>query len=579
MNEGNDDPSQSQNDDEVEEIKDESPENQNRISSIDDFTLITLEQGYENSKGRNRFYTINVFCIIMAYSLGGLFPYSIPFLTKVPSLKCMSFTQNTWEGCDKDQACSSQFMDYKINHNSHETVTNWITSMDLLCKEDYVIGLFGSLYFVGFFIGSAFFLRFADLKGRRVMVIIGIIGSVCCGFLIFVINNIILTYLLMLVLGVFSSLRLLISFLYAMELVPEIQKKTWNLIAGFMDAITMIFVAGWFFIITYGESTIVLYIVTSCLSLYFVYKAPESPQYLYTKKKWGELHASFAQISKINGIEWNGYKFDREHLKENEFSIKKSCASMIKDKQTFRNLMIMMMNWSTCSFSFYLLSYYTKYFKGNIYSNTALLGLADIFATISMRGLQYYMPTKIGFVVSYCVVFVISCIYYIIQSQTVLVAICVLLMRYGVTVAFSFCYYGNSEYFQTDMSSTAFGVSNTMARFSTIVSPMVAEVLSQPIILVTLVTFGSAMVSFFLKKPQNILGIEDDEKNSQGEVPDAMREFYGIDPEGPMPKEERKSDLDHEDTREYEEPELEAKKSMKEKFVIESENDEDLDRI
>jgi len=100
----------------------------------------------------------------------------------------------------------------------------------------------------------------------------------------------------------------------------------------------MIFIAGWFYIITYGESTIILYILSSLLSLYFVFRAPESPQYLYTKKKWEELHSSFTKISKVNKITWTGYKFDREHLKEGEFSMKQSCDSMIKDKQTFRNL-------------------------------------------------------------------------------------------------------------------------------------------------------------------------------------------------------------------------------------------------
>lgn len=128
----------------------------------------------------------------------------------------------------------------------------------------------------------------------------------------------------MLALGVFSSLRTLVAFLYAIELVPQAHKKTWNLIAGLTDAITMVFVAGWFYIITYGESTIVIYILTSSLSLYFVFKAPESPQFLYTKKRWLELHESFTKICQINGKEWNGYKFDREHLKENEFSIKQS---------------------------------------------------------------------------------------------------------------------------------------------------------------------------------------------------------------------------------------------------------------
>lgn len=68
----------------------------------------------------------------------------------------------------------------------------------------------------------------------------------------------------------------------------------------------------------------------------------------------------------------------------------------------------MVINWSTCSFSYYLLSYYTKYFKGTMYTNTALLGLADILATFSMRGLQVFFETKIAFVISFALVFLVS---------------------------------------------------------------------------------------------------------------------------------------------------------------------------
>ena len=101
-------------------------------------------------------------------------------------------------------------------------------------------------------------------------------------------------------------------------------------------------------------------------------------------------------------------------------------------------------------------------------------------------------------------------------------------MRYGISVAFSYSYFANSEYFQTDMASTAFGVSNTVARLCTIISPMVAEVLSQPIILITFCTLASASVSFFLDKPLNILGADGSENQIENEVPDVVKDFYGI---------------------------------------------------
>lgn len=124
--------------------------------------------------------------------------------------------------------------------------------------------------------------------------------------------------------GVFVSLRMLLSFIYALELVPSKNKKLWNLIAAFVDGLVMIILAGWFYLILYGESTIVIYIIFSLVSLYYVYKAPESPQYLYSRKKWAELHKAFERISQINHITWQGFKFDKEHIQVNEFNIKQS---------------------------------------------------------------------------------------------------------------------------------------------------------------------------------------------------------------------------------------------------------------
>jgi MFS transporter, OCT family, solute carrier family 22 (organic cation transporter), member 4/5 len=456
--------------------------------------------------------------------------------------------------------------------------------MHLIWEKDFIIGLFGSLYFIGFFFGSAFFLRFADIKGRRKIVMIGIIGTVLCGLIIFVTNSLILTYLALFIFGIFVSVRVLVSYLYAMELVPQKKKKFWNLIAALTDAVVMISVAGYFYIIKYGESTIVFYLVFSIISLIFVYRAPESPQFLYTKKRWEELHSSFSKISRINNKEWSGFKFDREELRMHEFNIKSSCSSMISDRKTFKNLMIMIINWSSCSFSYYLLSYYTKYFKGTIYSNTALLGLADILATFSMRIMQNFFETKTSFMISFSLVFVVSWFYYIVMHEVVLVAIWVLLMRYGVTTAFSLAYYGNSEYFQTDMVSTAFGACNTMARLSTIVSPMLAEVLAQPIILITFWTLVSAITSFFLIKPLNILesfgeNSEDNAPDINENLPDIVRDYEGeSNLNQNMPNEEEKQTEPDADNS-YQDSHGPHKNSKpREKFII-MEDDGDEDQI
>jgi len=62
----------------------------------DNSTVISLDQAYENSRGNNMFYTLNVFCIIMSYSFAGILPYSIPFLVKQPDLLCQRNSDGGW---------------------------------------------------------------------------------------------------------------------------------------------------------------------------------------------------------------------------------------------------------------------------------------------------------------------------------------------------------------------------------------------------------------------------------------------------------------------------------------------------
>jgi hypothetical protein len=65
-----------------------SSKSHNATNDVDDSDLIsiTLEEGYDNSRGNNVFYTLHVFCIFASYSFGGILPYSIPFLVKQPDL-------------------------------------------------------------------------------------------------------------------------------------------------------------------------------------------------------------------------------------------------------------------------------------------------------------------------------------------------------------------------------------------------------------------------------------------------------------------------------------------------------------
>ena len=49
--------------------------------------------------------------------------------------------------------------------------------MNAECMDKKYIGALGSIYFVGLMIGALFFVRMADIKGRRGVMIIGMIAT------------------------------------------------------------------------------------------------------------------------------------------------------------------------------------------------------------------------------------------------------------------------------------------------------------------------------------------------------------------------------------------------------------------
>ena len=88
----------------------------------------------------------------------------------------------------------------------------------------------------------------------------------------------------------------------------------------------------------------------------------------------------------------------------------------------------------------------------------------------------------------------------------------VLITRYGINSAFTLCYIITADYFPSIVSSQVFGICNVFARFSTILSPLIAEIDAPvPMIIYVLICSLTMFSSLFLTKSE--------------EVEDAMRDI------------------------------------------------------
>jgi hypothetical protein len=136
-----------------------------------------------------------------------------------------------------------------------------------------------------------------------------------------------------------------------------------------------------------------------------------------------------------------------------------------------------MASWGTACFSFYLLTYYVKYFEGSILTNGMILGGADILAAIVGKCSQSMFSTKTMLVLGYMIAGLSGVAHFFVTSD-ILYQSTILLMRFGIELSFFFSYYANIEYFPTDFVSTAFGACNFVARSCAMLAPLTVELFS-----------------------------------------------------------------------------------------------------
>ena len=141
------------------------------------------------------------------------------------------------------------------------------------------------------------------------------------------------------------------------------------------------------------------------------------------------------------------------------------------------NLVLMSITWASSTFTYYMVGFYIKYIPGDIFNMVIVSCLAELFACLISGVLSSRLGTKKCLFSSFLLggVFGISIIF-ISPQNTLLISLCLLLTKFGVSSAFNLCFLVTAEYFPTAYSSTVFGACNVFARIMSIFSPLIAEV-------------------------------------------------------------------------------------------------------
>ena len=176
------------------------------------------------------------------------------------------------------------------------------------------------------------------------------------------------------------------------------------------------------------------------------------------------------------------------------------------------NLIIIVLSWCASTVCFYIIGFYIKYIPGDVFVNIIITSIADALSSIGAGVVSTWIGAKKTLFLSFTLAALAGLALIFSSESPHWTMVFVLVTRYGINSAFTLCYIITADYFPSIVSSQVFGICNVFARFSTILSPLIAEIDAPlPMIIYVFICSLSMFGSLFLTKSE--------------EVEDAMRDL------------------------------------------------------
>lgn len=114
---------------------------------------------------------------MLTYQGINFFIYNLAFLELMPKLNCRPTPDTGFLPCsDPSDIClKGKIIDrqlWEIDFSHPESFNNWMTELELFCTDGFLIGLLGSMYFLGFAM-NGLILKQSDRFGRKKIIIVG----------------------------------------------------------------------------------------------------------------------------------------------------------------------------------------------------------------------------------------------------------------------------------------------------------------------------------------------------------------------------------------------------------------------
>lgn len=254
---------------------------------------------------------------------------------------------------------------------------------------------------------------------------------------------------------------------------------------------------------------VALCILGVCWVLYL----PETPRYLMAKKRYSEARQVFKKMSGLNGVNevnWDEVVFEKEaeeienpelfkQKEEDEKGPSVSWRDIWAVPVLRTNLWSAALLYMEATFNFYLLTFYLKYFPGNIFSNSAYFACSDLIAFCLAGLLLKKLGMKISIRIAAALALTGGISYLFLSTIDDLVPFIICFSRIGQSMIFNTTLICVNRLFPTLFIANAYGIVNFCAHCIACLSPFVAEVKNPyPFIFFNVFVLTAIFSSFFL---------------------------------------------------------------------------------
>jgi len=441
----------------------------------------------------------------------------------------------TKKSCLRKEACdkfNENLVNYKFLYESHKYYS-WVNDFKMGCEENYIIGLFSSIFFVGGLISSLISTSLSDFFGRAKLIKISMI--IRSFFLLFIIlfPNEKTILISMFLLGLLNSMHSNIPYILLSEYMKRENRDDYLTYMFIFESFSGILGTFFFLIIQNWILFLVFYLIYGLIFIFYSDYLYESPRYLFSKGLFVETREVLKEISQFNlGFSVN-ITFENELKKDKEIinqDLKKridflsECLEIFKSTKYRLYIIVMPLIWFLDAFAFFAIYFMIKYFDNNLYLMNIILFISE---AVSYNFSNYFAKIygkRDCMIYSFLISAISFIMFYIFSSSSIITLFLIFSVKFGAAVVLNISSIYTNECFPTSIRGRSTAICSFLGKFGGILSPIFVEMTKSTSLTSSFFCFFAAGILIPLKNSNNKIAFEDDDFEKLKEHKDDIKE-------------------------------------------------------